>query len=151
MNFESNLNSKLEKESIGSLMRDELLESLKNDDLDYILNVKEKADNSDFLKDEEVKDELKKAFVNKVEQFDIDGIIKIKNNFDLPEDFVNKHIEAAYKKAQEIFISRIRSGLINNALKIKETFNLPEEFINSSEAQKAAQEGFISRIRSGTC
>jgi hypothetical protein len=132
-------------------MRDELLESLKNDDLDYILNVKEKADISDFLKDEEVKDELKKAFVNKVEQFDIDGIIKIKNNFDLPEDFVNKHIEAAYKKAQEIFISRIRSGLINNALKIKETFNLPEEFINSSEAQKAAQEGFISRIRSGTC
>ena len=88
MNFENNLNSKLEKESIGSLMRDELLESLKNDDLDYILNVKEKADISDFLKDEEVKDELKKAFVNKVEQFDIDGIIKIKNNFDLPEDFV---------------------------------------------------------------
>jgi hypothetical protein len=29
-------------------MRDELLESLKNDDLDYILNVKEKADISDF-------------------------------------------------------------------------------------------------------
>lgn len=53
MNFESNLNSKLEKESIGSLMRDELLESLKNDDLDYILNVKEKADISDFLKDVE--------------------------------------------------------------------------------------------------
>ena len=42
-------------------MRDELLESLKNDDLDYILNVKEKADISDFLKDEEVKDELKKV------------------------------------------------------------------------------------------
>ena len=149
MNFENNLNSKLEKESIGSLMRDELLESLKNDDLDYILNVKEKADISDFLKDEEVKDELKKAFVNKVEQFDIDGIIKIKNNFDLPEDFVNKHIEAAYKKAQKIFISRIRSGLINNALKIKETFNLSEEFINSSEAQKAAQERFISHIKNG--
>ena len=39
MNFENNLNSKLEKESIGSLMRDELLESLKNDDLDYILKL----------------------------------------------------------------------------------------------------------------
>jgi len=101
MNFENNLNSKLEKESIGSLMRDELLESLKNNDLDYILNVKEKADISDFLKDEEVKDELKKAFVNKVEQFDIDGIIKIKNNFNLPEDFVNKHMEDAYKKPKK--------------------------------------------------
>jgi len=149
MNFENNLNSKLEKESIGSLMRDELLESLKNDDLDYILNVKEKADISDFLKDEEVKDELKKAFVNKVKQFDIDGIIKIKNNFDLPEDFVNKHIEDAYKKAQERFISCTKNGYVNDALKIKETFNLPEEIINSSEAQEAAQEGFISRIKIG--
>jgi hypothetical protein len=146
MNFENNFNSKkvLEKESIGSLMRDKLLESLKNNDLDYILNVKEKVDISDFLKDEEVKDELKKAFVNKIEQFDIGGIIKIKNNFDLPEDFVNKHIETAYKKAQEKFISYIKNGYVNDALEIKEAFNLSEEFI-----QKAAQEGFISHIRNG--
>ena len=110
MNFENNLNSKLEKESIGSLMRDELLESLKNDDLDYILNVKEKADISDFLKDEEVKDELKKAFVNKVKQFDIDGIIKIKNNFDLPEDFVNKHMEDAQETAKRTFVTFLNTN-----------------------------------------
>jgi len=153
MNFENNLNSKLEKESIGSLMRDELLESLKNDDLDYILNVKEKADISDFLKDEEVKDELKKAFVNKVKQFDIDGIIKIKNNFDLPEDFVNKHIEDAQETAKRKFVTFLNTNDKKNksdSLKIAQCFNLPEDFVNKhmEASYKKAQEIFISRIMS---
>ena len=79
-------------------------------------------------------EKVKGTFIKHLDEGKIDEALKIKEKFDLPEQFV----QSAAKESMLKCFNMGYAGAVDEALKMKEKFNLSEEFVRS-----AVEEGFV--------
>ena len=89
-----------------------------------------------------------KVFIDYLSRGAIGYTNKIKETFNISEDFLNsKEVKNATNKG---FVKQLLSFNFDTALKIKDYFNISEDFLNSKEVQEAVQKGFLSFVANGS-
>ena len=86
-------------------------------------------------------------FLEFLKNGDLLNALEIKNNFNIPEEFLQS-VEVI-EVAKIWFLKRLENGDLYDALMIRDNFNIPEEFLQSVEVIKVAKIGFLKKLKSG--
>jgi ribosomal protein S18 acetylase RimI-like enzyme len=136
------INQQVASEAIIKLMAD----GIRRDNYDYIFSIKKEFKLSDeIFSSPKFQEAAKQGCIDclSTEYVGyIDYAIKIKDEFNLPEEMIQPIV------VQEL-IKRLSEGYIDDVIKIKFGFNLPEAILKSPEIQEVAKQGLIKCLSKG--